>query len=371
MSSRILILSANFGSGHLAAARAIVALCRAVNPTCEVEPVQVQSPLLSLVTWGYLRLIDWTPSLYRKLYHMPVGWGLRTFVRLAVGRAVRREIARLRPDVIVGTHPFPAGVAAYLRHTGQLNTPVMMALTDFLPHGFWIHQGVDRYCVSSETALEDLVKMGVDRSRIVVTGVAIRPEFGERNGVAGSHPGGGPLRRVLVMGGGLGLGPIAEAVRALVAIPQPDLRVTVICGTNTSLRQQLRDLFGADSRIAVVGFTSEVAGHMAESDLLVTKPGGITCSEAMALGLPMLLLSPLPGHEEDNAAYLVQTGAAVVTDEHRVGAKAAELLFAHPESLTVMKQKARLAGHPRSAEAIAHEILTLSAQNPHLNATVG
>lgn len=371
MSFRILLLSADFGSGHLEAAKAIAALCRAVDPDCEAEPVQVKSPLLNLFSRGYLWLIDHLPSLYRRLYHMPVGWPLRLLVRAVLGRAVRREIARLQPDLIVGTHPFPGGVAAHLRHTGRLEAPVVMALTDFLPHGFWVCDGVDRYCVSSETAREALARMGVDQDRIAVTGVPIRPEFAEAGLRGAGRSERDPLRRVLVMGGGLGLGPIAEAVGSLSALPEPELRVTVICGSNTALEQELKGCFSADPRIEVVGFTNQVAGYMAQSDLLVTKPGGITCSEAMALGLPMLLLSPLPGHEEENAEFLVGTGAALITDEQKLGTMVTDLLFGPPERLPAMKNLARLAGRPRSAEAIAHEILIGSAQNPHLNATVG
>ncbi|MFZ5826257.1 MAG: MGDG synthase family glycosyltransferase [Bacillota bacterium] len=371
MSRRVLLLSADFGSGHLAAAKAIAALCRAIDPACEAEPVQVKSPVINLFSRAYLWLIEHFPALYRRLYHMEVGWPLRAFVRLVLGRLVKQEIDRFQPDLIVGTHPFPAGVAAHLRNTGRLRVPVVMALTDFLPHGFWVCDGVDRYCVSSEVAREALCHMGVDRSRIAVTGVAIRPEFAEASRLAAARPADDPQRRVLVMGGGLGLGPIVEAVSALAALPQPQLQVTVICGTNQALESQLQDRFGADSRISVVGFTDQVAEHMAQSDLLVTKPGGITCSEAMALALPMLLLSPLPGHEEENGSFLVQTGAAAITSEQRVGDEAARLLFGHPEQLATMKEKARSAGRPRSAEAIANELFCHSSQDPQLHATVG
>lgn len=330
----------------------------------------MKSPVLNLVSRGYLWLIDYLPSVYRSLYHLPVSWPLRALLLAALGAKVKREIRRLQPSVIVGTHPFPAGVAAYLRSKGKVDVPVIMALTDFLPHGFWVWEGVDAYCVSSADAAEALAQMGVDPRRITVTGVAIRPEFGEAAAQLARHPGDN-TRRVLVMGGGLGLGPIVEAVRSLASLSQPELRVTVICGTNQSLQGELLDLFGQDSRIEVLGFTSQVAEYMAQSDLLVTKPGGITCSEAMAMGLPMLLLSPLPGHEEENAGYLAGTGAALITDETWVGARAAELLFEQPEALQAMRTQARQTGRPGSAEAIANEILIRSAQNPHRTATVG
>lgn len=370
LSSRILLLSADFGSGHLSAAKAIASLCRRLDPQCEAEPLQLKSPTLNLTSGGYLWLIDFLPSIYRKLYQLPVGWPLRALLVTVLGATVQRAIRQRRPHVIVGTHPFPAGVAAYLRSKGKVDVPVVMALTDFLPHGFWVWKGVDLYCVSSEVSAEALVGLGVPRSRIAVTGVAIRPEFCDAATKLARHPSDSSSRRVLVMGGGLGLGPIVEAVTSLASIPQPELRLTVICGTNQSLQQELLDQFGDDHRIEVLGFTNRVAELMAQSDLLVTKPGGITCSEAMALGLPMLLLSPLPGHEEENASYLLQTGAALVTNEGQVGARAAEILFGPPETHQQMRSSARQAGRPRAAEAIANEIFIRSSQNRRQTATV-
>lgn len=371
MSLRILLLSADFGSGHLTAAKAIAEQCSTRSPDCAVETVQVTSRLLTLFLRTYLWMIGSSPSVYRWLYNLPVGWPLRTLIRTLLWRTVNREIDRFQPDLIVATHPFPAGVAASLRLKGHLQAPVIATLTDFKPHGFWVWDGIDQYCVSSQTAAAELAAdFGVPAERIAVTGVAIRPLFAELAAkVTRIAPSG--ERRVLVMGGGLGLGPIVEAVRSLAALPHPELQVTVICGQNRALAAELKDLFADDSRIEVVGFTTEVGAYMAQSDLLLTKPGGITCSEAMAIGLPLLLLQPLPGHEEENAIYLTKTGGAQIVDAVAAGPRSAELLFERPEALAVMRANATQAGHPRSAEAIAHQILMLSVQNPHLKTTVG
>lgn len=360
MPVRVLLLSAEFGSGHQSAANAIADACRALSPECEAVVVQCQSPLLGLFSRAYLWQIKHVPAAYRRLYHLPVGWPLRQLVVLVLGRPVRRIVAAHKPDVIVGTHPFPAGAAVRLMSRARLRRiPVVMALTDFAPHGFWIWPGVARYCCASAEAAAELVRRGADGQCVTVTGVPVRAAL------ADVDPALSVRRRtghVLVMGGGLGLGPIAAAVGALLSLPYAHLRVTVICGRNRALQEQLTRRFGTDPRLAVLGFTDRVIDHMCAADLLVTKPGGITCAEALALGLPMLLLPPLPGHEEENARYLVETGAARVAVDAELAAAVDELLFAHPDRLEPMAKAARLAGQPAAARAIAEQVMKLASQ---------
>lgn len=369
MSVRILLLSADFGSGHLAAAEAIASACRLHAADCHIEVVQAKSSLLTLSLRAYLLQLAHFPGLYRRLYHLPVGWPLRLLLLLGAGQAVRRAIAQHQPDLIVGTHPFPAGVATILGRTGGRRIPVVMALTDFLPHGFWVWPGAARYCVASSEAAAELRELGVSPDRIRVTGVPIRPEFARVERLRGAQRD-TAVRQVLVMGGGLGIGPIEEAVRSLTSCPRPQLRITVICGRNQALAQRIRRDFGADPRVQVVGYTDRIIEHMTQSDLLVTKPGGITCSEALALALPMLLLRPVPGHEEENAQYLEQTGAARVVAESEVGPTAAALLFDRADELQAMAAAARRAGRAGAADSIAREVLAL-AQEPIRSATVG
>lgn len=348
MNDRVLILSADFGAGHLQAARAIAAACEAQNPRAAVEVINVATPLLSLISTGYLALLQAAPGAYRHLYRAPGGGAASPLIRAALLSAVRREITRLQPTAVVATHPFPGAAAAYLRRRGQLSGTVAMAVTDFIPHPLWVQRGVDRYFVAASAAAHHLLLRGVDPGRITVSGIPIRPEF-----AAGPRPVATCERRVLVMGGGLGLGPIVDSVAALAAMRHANLRVTVVCGQNEQLRQELVSRFGADQRLTMLGFTDQVPRLMAQSDLLVTKPGGITCSEALAAGLPMLLLRPLPGQEEENAAHLTATGAARVVPEAQLGSAAAALLFGAPDQLGAARQLALAAGQPQAASLIA------------------
>ncbi|HYG60325.1 MAG TPA: glycosyltransferase, partial [Symbiobacteriaceae bacterium] len=140
-------------------------------------------------------------------------------------------------------------------------------------------------------------------------------------------------------------------------------------GRNHDLHVSLIDLVGSDPRFTIFGFTRRIPALMARADILITKPGGITCSEAMAARLPMLLLEPLPGHEEDNAAYLTRTGAACLIHAGSAGSAVTNLLVQEPVRLAAMREAAASAGRPRAAEAIANQIFTLSKANRHHSAT--
>lgn len=358
MAPHILLLSAPFGSGHLQAARALADAFRTEAPDCETQVVDIHGLILEGVSSGYLSLTRHVPSAYRRLYHTSVNETTRKLVRTVLHRPVLEAIAGFQPTAVIATHPFPGAVAAHLRRSGQLQATVAMAVTDFCPHPFWVEPGVDRYFVPSAPAAHRLLSLGVEPASIRVTGIPIRPDF------APCRPDGGAAPRVLVMGGSLGLGPIVEAVRSLLALPQRHLAVTVVTGTNEHLAEELRRLCGTDRRFEILGFTDQIPRLMAEAALLITKPGGVTCAEALACGVPMLLLQPLPGHEEENAAYLTGTGAAAAAVEESIGAQAAELLFDRPDKLARMKEAARLAGRPRAALDIARETLEAHHQLP-------
>lgn len=359
MTSTLLAVAAAFGTGHLQAARAVAEAFRDLDPGAAAEAVTADSRLLGAVSAGYLTLLEQAPAAYRNLYQAPVSNGLRRFVRSALLPVVRRELARTSPTTLIATHPFPAAAAAELRRRGLLETPVGAVVTDFAPHPLWVNEGTDRYFVATPDAAERLCAMGVAPGRISISGIPIRPAFRPRpSGLPHTRTG---IRRVLVMGGGLGLGPITEAVRSLAAQPQLNLLVTVVCGRNDSLRQELHDLFGMDPRFTILGYTPLVSQLMAQADLLVTKPGGLTCSEALASHLPMLLLQPLPGHEEENATLLCGLGAAKVADDVWVGRLAAGLLFQDPGPLAHMRERCRMAARTDAAATVAREMMMLAA----------
>lgn len=350
---RLLLFSANFGSGHLQAARAIAQAHRELHPANEAIILNLNDPLTRVVSEGYLRLIRWAPGLYRHLYEGPASPLMKGTIQLAWRLACQKAIARYRPDVIVATHPFPGLALAEMRQAGELTQPVHAVVTDWDAHSLWFHYGFDHYFVAARSTQEGFVAQGIAAERITVTGIPVRPAFGHAEPKR-------DRRQILVMGGGLGLGPITDAVRSLAELPQSELQITVVCGQNGRLYRELTDLFADDPRFMILGYHDAIHELMARADLLLTKPGGVSSAEALALGLPLLLLSPLPGQEEGNAAQLVGTGAARQVANVWIGRLAGELLFADEGALAKMQAAARAAGQPLSAEQIAARLKAVS-----------
>ncbi len=359
----VLIVTASVGAGHDQAARAIGAEIGALYPAARVTIAdfmgEENSYLNALLKDTYLKMISLSPQVYELLYRwsqtrqLP---GVQNLLARAMKRSMRRLYVRYRPDLIVFTHPFPCGAAAYLRRKGKLDAPLVGVVTDFSAHPLWVYDEVDLYFVAAGETRSELVRQGVAAERVFPTGIPIDASFGRLlDRYAATRELGLTAREptVLIMGGGLGIGPVADAVRSLDGVGRA-LQIVVVAGRNAELRRELRAIAPASRHsIAALGYTRRVRELMAAADLLITKPGALTVSEALSAGLPMVLVSPLPGHEEDNAAYLVERGAAVLlADAGEAGATVAALLDS-PQALEEMRRLARGLGQPWAASAAA------------------
>jgi processive 1,2-diacylglycerol beta-glucosyltransferase len=359
----VLIVTASVGAGHDQAARAIGAEIGARYPAARITIAdfmgEENSYLNALLKDTYLKMISVSPQVYDLLYRwsqtrqLP---GVQNLLARAMKRSMRRLYVRYRPDLIIFTHPFPCGAAAYLRRKGKLDAPLVGVVTDFSAHPLWVYDEVDLYFVAASETRNELVRQGVAAERVFPTGIPIDASFGRlldryaatrELGLTSREP------TVLIMGGGLGIGPVADAVRSLDGIDR-GLQIVVVAGRNAELRRQLRAISRASRHsIAAMGYTRKVRELMAAADLLITKPGALTVSEALSAGLPMVLVSPLPGQEEDNAAYLVDRGAAVLlADAGEAGETVAGLLD-RPQALDEMRRRARSLGQPWAASAAA------------------
>lgn len=218
-------------------------------------------------------------------------------------------IRQLRPDTIVCTHPFPSAVVSRLKRIG-LDVPLCTVITDYDVHGAWVSREVNTYLVPTEDAKQTLLSRGVPADSVQVTGIPVHPNFWKAHNrdELRARFGLKAMPTVLVMGGGWGLMKGKAFLDHLVQ-RREDIQLVICLGSNEKAKAALL----ADERfrhphVRLLGFTHEIDKWMDVSDLLITKPGGMTCTEAMAKGIPMLFYEPIPGQEEENLQYFIQQG---------------------------------------------------------------
>ncbi|GAB6988318.1 UDP-N-acetylglucosamine--LPS N-acetylglucosamine transferase [Paenibacillus pini] len=314
---RILLLSEGFGAGHTQAAYALSSHLRKLSPNIQTKVLELGSFLnpkvAPLIITAYKKTILNQPRLVGMMYRHQYKKSLNRLTTLALHRIfythTQNVVNQLRPDIIVCTHPIPSAVISRLKRLG-VDTPLCTVITDYDAHGTWISPEVDRFLVSTPEVKYKLMQRGVHVSKIHVTGIPIHPNFWE-------HPGKEEIREklhlkdlptVLVMGGGWGM-MSDEVINNFLTRWSDEIQIIFCVGSNDKILRKLEQ----DSRynhpnIRLISFTREIDKLMEISDLLVTKPGGMTCTEGLAKGMPMLFHHPLPGQEEENCHYFTAMG---------------------------------------------------------------
>jgi processive 1,2-diacylglycerol beta-glucosyltransferase len=364
--TKLLILHVPAGGGHKAAARAIAEAAVARGAEVEVQDALELTPpwFARAYVDAHLRSTEHTPAFYGYGYsaldqrHALVD-GVRGIFDRAVGARLTRFAVERRADVIVSTHFFPLEVLGHARLTGALRTPLVGVVTDYAAHAFWAEPGVDLFCTPAGRAARDLVRHGVDRRTIVATGIPIRPAFGAVPGL--TLPAAGSPIEVLVTSGGFGVGPMLAIVRSFAGVA--DVRLTVICGDNPArVEQTRRAAEEAGVNAEVVGFERDMPRRMAAAHVIVGKPGGLTASESLAAGRPMVIVGACPGQEMMNQTWMVDQGVAVAADPTAAGSAVAELV--RMGALPALAAAARALASPSAAARVADVALRLADRAP-------
>lgn len=327
----------------------------------------VSSGFRKIYTDFYIKLVNAHPALWGYLYHITNEaqadsslQKLRRGIERLSTRALREEIDRLQPDAIICTHFLPAELLSRMVRDRRLTCPIWVQVTDFDLHRMWVQEGMSGYFAANDEVAYRMRAQGIAADAIHISGIAIMPAFrdpGSRADCAAQF-GLDPQRTtLLLMGGGAGLGSMDAIAARLLALPG-DFQLIVTAGKNNDVLQALHQLAQRyPSRLFVQGFSNEVERLMACADLVITKPGGLTTSECLAMGLPMIVNAPIPGQEERNADFLLEQGVALkafdaVTLDYRVS-----YLLAHPDKLADMRMRARALGRPQAASTVLHTVL--------------
>jgi processive 1,2-diacylglycerol beta-glucosyltransferase len=364
----VLILSSAIGSGHMRASVAITRGVALLDPdrTCSIVdfPHEVSPGIEHLLRTAYLEALKLWPEAYGRLYRSSGATrqdNYQYYVNRAGLRTLERLVVATGAKVLIAPHFYGAGVLGYYKEQDP-RAFAAVVLTDYVPHPIGVPTNLDLYVVADEAAAETLAQLGVPEERVHPTGIPIDPHFDEP-----ADPGG--VRRdllnldeddlpvVLVMGGGLGGGDLEEAVSLLLKASAA-MHLVVLSGSNERSRRRLEHIAEQKGYTATfLAFTDRVRDLMAVGTVLVTKPGGMTCTEALASGLPQVLYHPIPGQEEDNAAAMVRYGAGVMV--RRTADILGETLkiLISTDHRRRMVDSARAAHRPHSARAAAELIL--------------
>ncbi len=363
MQRKVLIVSASIGTGHTQAARAIEEYWLETEPDAQILHVDfLSTDTLSfdnILKETYIKMIDVFPMLYDLIYRLSQGERKGGMVQTLLSWILKSRMLKLitkeEPDVVIFTHPFPCGAACILKRQNLINIPLIGVITDFTSHQFWMYPQVDSYYVAIDSMVDEIARCGIDKEKIHVSGIPVRRSF-FRDAI--HHYELKQPVRILIMGGGLGLGSVESALRRLDDIQGVD-ELVVVTGQNTALYDALHDMQGElHTRTKIYGYMTNISDIMKNVSLLVTKPGALTCMEAITMGLPMVFFNAIPGQEEANAAFLEGKGCARwARDIHNLEDVVTALLI-NPQRLQQMSQ-CSLEWHVDGAANVVHSIISL------------
>jgi processive 1,2-diacylglycerol beta-glucosyltransferase len=354
MSTDVVIVYAPVGGGHKAAALALAEAATMRGHTVEILDLFAWAPAIVGATYqaAHLRGTTLTPRLYGIGYFAanrrdgaldPLRRG---FDHVAFAGLVKR-VGELNPHTVLATHHLPLVVLGRARRLGWLSAPLTGVVTDYTTHACWAEDGVDAFCVACPRASSEIAAHGAAGARIYETGIPVRAAFDAVPDVRAPRPG-EPLR-VLVTSGGFGVGPMEAIIRGFAGIGGVEL--TVVCGAAKDVAPRARRAAAAAGvQARVIGFEKDMASRVAEAHVVIGKAGGLTVSETMAAGRPMILVGTVPGNELANEQRVVSGGAGYAAAAGEAGAVASGLVA--DGLLEAMGRNARGLVHARAAERV-------------------
>jgi processive 1,2-diacylglycerol beta-glucosyltransferase len=390
---RILILSASAGAGHTRAGDALLADFQH-HPVLAAhwDILDYASPAMKYAySRGYVHIVDKAPSLWKMMYERsdrPWKKSLARHVEMLNSQRLPSAIRDWNPSRIVCTHFTAACLVSELFARGKIRCPPAVIVTDFDIHAYWLVQHYQRYFIALQESRVYLERFGIDPNRITVSGIPIDPVFRIAKDKAATRRtlGLNPDTTTLLItparpqppqtqtgttsadnaaprarASNSGVAPVETLLTELQSLKTP-AQIVAIAGRSEPLKARLDRLVSripADAPVQIhpVGFTTRMDEYMAAADLLISKPGGLTTSEAMARGLPMCVVNPVPGQEERNADHLLEAGVAIRCNTPPTLAWKIESLLRDPARLEAMRASARAFGKPFAGQTIAQQLL--------------
>lgn len=370
----ILIFYASYGGGHLNAAKSIYECISNDYEKNDIELIDcmkyVNKTVEKVSTAAYREAAKKAPWVWGKIYNDsqkgPLAH-LSTRSNKIMAIKLLQLLREKKPDLIISTHPFSSQMCCYLKRKGKITAKIATIMTDFAPHDQWLvgSDFTDYFFVANDKMKDYLVSRNIDKSKVFVTGIPLSNRFlqkYDRKEILAQYNLEDEKKNILFFGGGefgLGKSRTFEILDSLIKTSQ-DMQIIAISGKNEKMKAKFDEIVEknhATKRVKVLSFTNQVPELMSISDLVVTKPGGMTTTESLASGLPMIIINPIPGQEEENAEFLEKKGVGIWIRKNDDTSKVLHKLFSNPTKLQEMKANTLAIGHPNSTKNICDILL--------------
>ena len=361
---KILIVYATAGAGNRRASEAIYSYLKKDESldVVKIDALDYSNALFKLLySEGYLFLVTHLSFIWVFLFYLPgnkftsfLANSLRFFVNRINLYRLASYILKENPDCLLSTHFLPNEVGTFLKVFFKAKFKLVSIVTDFTVHPFWVARGVDKYIVASKNTQDEIVSLGVDKEKTKVIGIPIDERFyskSDRKILSNNLEIADNLFTALIVTGAIGIGPIEEIVKTLT---QENIQTIVVCGSNKKLYSNLVNLNIKTAKI--LGFVNNIHELMDVSDCIITKPGGLSVSEAIIKNLPMIFISPIPGQETANANLMSRLGVGFSIDSPEDILKKIVELRNDPAKIEYIRNKLKSISNTSTLKEIADEI---------------
>ena len=371
---KVIIFYASYGGGHLSAARSIKENMETNYEDIDVKLIDcmeyVNKTVNKITTKAYSEMAKKAPKTWGRVYWKSQKGPLAqisTTSNKILSIKLYKLLKDFEPNLIVSTHPFGSQMCAYLKKHGKLNAKISTVMTDYAPHDQWLvfNKYVDYYFVSHDGMKKELHEKGIPNEKIFATGIPLSNKFllkYDKPTILKNFGLSPDKKTVLFFGGGeFGLGKTQtfKIFKSFVECPE-NIQIVAISGKNQKMKEAFENLVESLNKkdsVKILEYTNQVPELMSISDLVVTKPGGLTTTESLASGLPIVVINPIPGQEEENATYLEENKVAIWLKKDDNVEAILKDLFSNPEKMQEMKIRARLLAKKNSTKDICKILL--------------
>lgn len=369
---KCLIMSVKAGYGHHSTGQAIMDYLREMGIECEMmDTFEYINPKLSdSISEAYLLSTKYLPGTYGKAYTLfdkrDESYDKRSPIALVsklVTRKLKDYVEEFQPDAVIGTHSYACLLMTYMRETGYIDCHTFGIVTDFTVHPFWESTVLDYYVTPDALLNNQMNKKGIATPKILPYGIPIKKKFSQKipKSEAREQINIPDKFTILVMMGSMGFGNIIRCLESIDSIER-DFQILCVCGHNEKMRKDINSkLWKKD--IYAYGFVDNVDVLMDASDLIITKPGGLTTSELLAKGLPSVIMNPIPGQEDRNMEFLVNSGAAVMVTPTFPIDEALHEIINNPWRLELLKKSVEHIGKPDATQRFGDFVIEKMTKN--------